>query len=73
LQATTSAGGLVGPLGASAMAAATSLRIPFFITGTILLLAALWVWRAVPNTLHAEPIGDPVEPAPATGSAVRSS
>jgi DHA1 family multidrug resistance protein-like MFS transporter len=73
LQATTSAGGLVGPLGASAIAAATSLRVPFFITGGVLLLAALWVWRAVPDTLHAQPpVDTPAEPAPATGAPTRA-
>lgn len=48
LQATTSAGGLVGPLGAATLAAATSLRVPFFLTGVTLLLATLFTWRIVP-------------------------
>ncbi len=58
-QAMTSAGGLFGPLGASFLAAATSLRVPFFITAAILLGGGLWVWRVVPNNLRTAPLPAP--------------
>ncbi len=61
LAASTSAGGLIGPLGASTLAAVTSLRVPFFLTGAMLLLAAVWVWRAVPLTItNPAQLGEPV-------------
>ncbi len=72
LQATTSAGGLVGPLAASSLAAATSLRVPFFITGSILLLAAVWTLRVVPATIapmdDQPPNDPPAMPEPATAA-----
>lgn len=71
LTASTSAGGLIGPLGASTIAAATSLRVPFFLTGIMLLLAALWVWRIVPQSVADAARGDAPLPAPAPSPAAR--
>ncbi len=64
LSASTSAGGLIGPLGASALAAATSLRVPFFLTGLMLLCTGLWVWRVVPQSIAEAARGDAPLPAP---------
>jgi len=64
LSASTSAGGLIGPLGASTLAAVTSLRVPFFLTGLMLFFAALWVWREVPQSIAAAARGDAPLPAP---------
>ncbi len=64
LAASTSAGGLIGPLGASTLAAVTSLRLPFFLTGIMLLLTALWVWRVVPISIADAARGDAPLPAP---------
>jgi MFS transporter, DHA1 family, multidrug resistance protein len=64
LSASTSAGGLIGPLGASALAAATSLRVPFFLTGLMLLGTGLWVWRVVPHSVAEAARGDAPLPAP---------
>lgn len=61
-QAMISAGGLVGPLGAAFLAAGFSLRAPFFVTGIILLFAALWTWREVPSQIAARVIETPAEP-----------
>ena len=71
LSASTSAGGLIGPLGASALAAATSLRVPFFLTGVMLLCTGLWVWRVVPQSIAEAARGDAPLPAPAPSSATR--
>jgi len=63
-QAMISAGGLVGPLGASLLAAGISLRAPFFATGAILLFAAFWTWREVPWQIAdkaTEPTGTPMD------------
>jgi DHA1 family multidrug resistance protein-like MFS transporter len=73
LSASTSAGGLIGPLGASVLAAVTSLRVPFFLTGIMLLLAALWVWREVPHSVADAARGDAPLPAPAPSPAIRRS
>jgi MFS transporter, DHA1 family, multidrug resistance protein len=64
LSASTSAGGLIGPLGASTLAAATSLRVPFFLTGLMLLGTGLWVWRVVPHSIAEAARGDAPLPAP---------
>jgi DHA1 family multidrug resistance protein-like MFS transporter len=64
LSASTSAGGLIGPLGASVLAAATSLRVPFFLTGLMLLGTGLWVWRVVPHSVADAARGDAPVPAP---------
>lgn len=64
LSASTAAGGLIGPLGASTLAAATSLRVPFFLTGLMLLGTALWVWRVVPHSIAEAARGDAPLPAP---------
>jgi len=71
LSASTAAGGLIGPLGASALAAVTSLRVPFFLTGLMLLFAALWVWRAVPQSIADTARGDAPLPAPAPSPVAR--
>ena len=71
LSASTAAGGLIGPLGASTLAAATSLRVPFFLTGAMLLLTALWVWRVVPLTLSDAARAGAIIPAPQPTTAPR--
>jgi DHA1 family multidrug resistance protein-like MFS transporter len=71
LSASTSAGGLIGPLAASTLAAVTSLRVPFFLTGIMLLLAAFWVWREVPQSVADAARGDALLPAPAPSPATR--
>jgi DHA1 family multidrug resistance protein-like MFS transporter len=73
LSASTSAGGLIGPLGASVLAAVTSLRVPFFLTGITLLLAALWVWREVPQSVADAARGDAPLPSPTPSPATRHS
>ena len=55
---------MIGPLGASTIAAATSLRVPFFLTGVMLLLTALWVWRVVPHNIAETARAGAVVPAP---------
>jgi DHA1 family multidrug resistance protein-like MFS transporter len=71
LSASTAAGGLIGPLGASTLAAATSLRLPFFLTGTMLLLTAVWVWRVVPLSIAEAARGDAPLPAARATAAPR--
>ncbi len=73
LSASTAAGGLIGPLGASALAAATNLRVPFFLTGLMLLLATLWAWREVPQSIAGTAHGDTRLPTPAPSPAARRS
>jgi len=44
----TAVGGFVGPLGGTALVAAFSIRSAFLTMGALLLLAAVWIWHALP-------------------------
>lgn len=64
IAAATSVGAFVGPLGGAMLAASVSIRASFLVAGILMVLAGLWIWRAIPVDVEADdaPLPEPTRP-----------